>query len=152
MSTLTNQVKLMGRLGSRPEIVTFKDKFKLAKFSIATNENYKDKEGVWQTITQWHNIVAWGNVAESICKNSDKGLQIVIEGRLNSKTYESKSGEKRYYTEIETSKFQMIKSKKQKASSLDETPEDSIKNSTKKPIKKTVVKAVKVENKKTNRN
>ncbi|MBL4862955.1 MAG: single-stranded DNA-binding protein [Crocinitomicaceae bacterium] len=111
MNALRNKVSLIGRLGAQPEVVTFDSGKTLARFSIATNENYKNKEGEWQENTQWHNIVAWGKTAELIGKMLNKGQEVVVEGRLVHKTYKTKDGEKRYGTEIEVNEFLMLSAK-----------------------------------------
>ena len=100
MSTLRNKVQLIGNLGNDPEIVNLESGKKLAKFSIATNENYKNNKGERVTDTQWHNIVAWGKTAELVENYVTKGKEIAIEGKLTSRSYETKQGEKRYITEI----------------------------------------------------
>ncbi|MDP5043489.1 single-stranded DNA-binding protein [Leeuwenhoekiella sp. NPDC079379] len=100
MSTLRNKVQLIGNLGNDPEIVNLESGKKLAKFSIATNENYKNNKGERITDTQWHNVVAWGKTAELVENYVTKGKEIAIEGKLTSRSYETKQGEKRYITEI----------------------------------------------------
>jgi single-strand DNA-binding protein len=105
MNALRNKVSLIGRLGAQPELVTLESGRTLARFSLATNESYKDKKGAWQTLTQWHNVVAWGNTASLVEKILGKGQEVLIEGRLINKSYETKSGEKRYATEIELNEF-----------------------------------------------
>ncbi|MCC4211424.1 single-stranded DNA-binding protein [Leeuwenhoekiella parthenopeia] len=100
MSTLRNKVQLIGNLGNDPEIVNLESGKKLAKFSIATNETYKNTKGERVTDTQWHNVVAWGKTAEIIENYATKGKEVAIEGKLTSRSYETKQGEKRYITEI----------------------------------------------------
>jgi single-strand DNA-binding protein len=100
MSTLRNKVQLIGNLGNDPEILNMESGNKLAKFSLATNETYKNKNGERVTDTQWHNVVAWGKTAEIIETYVTKGKEIAIEGKLTSRSYETKEGEKRYITEI----------------------------------------------------
>lgn len=116
MNALRNKVSLIGRLGAQPELVTFESGRTLARFSIATNEGYKDKSGNWQEQTQWHNITAWGNTAELAGKILNKGQEVIIEGRLVNKSYETKSGEKRYSTEIEMNEFLALGTKSNEAS------------------------------------
>ena len=79
MNTLRNKVQLIGNLGNDPEIITLESGKKLAKFSIATNESYKNSLGEKITDTQWHNVVAWNKTAEIIEKYVTKGNEIVIE-------------------------------------------------------------------------
>ncbi|GHA23321.1 single-stranded DNA-binding protein [Salinimicrobium marinum] len=100
MNALRNKVQLIGHVGNAPEIVTLESGMKLAKFSIATNESYKNAEGEKITDTQWHNIVAWGKTAELVENFVPKGKEIGIEGKLTNRSYEDKAGQKRYITEI----------------------------------------------------
>ena len=100
MNTLRNKVQLIGNLGNDPEIITLESGKKLAKFSIATNESYKNAMGEKVTDTQWHNIIAWNKTAEIIEKYVTKGNEIAIEGKLTSRSYESKEGEKKHITEV----------------------------------------------------
>ena len=100
MSTLKNKVQLIGNVGNEPEITTLESGKKVAKFSIATNESYKDSKGEKVTNTQWHNIVAWGKIAEIVEKYVGKGKEVALEGKLTSRSYETKEGEKRYVTEV----------------------------------------------------
>ncbi|MFT4848904.1 MAG: single-strand DNA-binding protein [Sediminicola sp.] len=100
MSTLRNKVQLIGNLGNDPEIITMDSGKKLAKFSIATNESYKNQQGERVTDTQWHNVVAWGKTAEIIEQYVTKGKEVAIEGKLTSRSYDDKEGNKRYTTEV----------------------------------------------------
>ena len=108
MSTLRNKVQLIGNLGNDPEIVNLDSGKKLAKFSIATNESYKNTKGERVTDTQWHNVVAWGKTAEIVENFVTKGKEIAIEGKLTSRSYETKEGEKRYITEIVCNELLML--------------------------------------------
>lgn len=108
MNALRNKVQLIGNLGQDPEIVNLEKGGKLAKFSIATNEVYRNKEGEKVTDTQWHNIVAWGKTAEIVENYFAKGKEVVIEGKLTSRSYETKSGEKRYIVEIQCNELLML--------------------------------------------
>ena len=100
MKNLRNTVTLIGHLGMTPEIKSFDNGKKMAKFSLATNETYRNAQGEKITDTQWHNIVAWGKTAEIIEKYVQKGTELVIEGKLTSRTYDDKEGNKKYFTEI----------------------------------------------------
>ncbi len=113
MNTLRNKVSLIGRLGAKPEIVKFDNGGILARFSIATNESYKNKAGEWVENTQWHNVKAWGKSAEYVAKTLDKGIELAIDGKLVNSTYETKTGEKRYSTEIEANDFLILSPKKE---------------------------------------
>ena len=100
MSTLKNKVQLIGNVGNEPEIMNLDGGKKVAKFSIATNEFYKNSKGEKEQNTQWHNIVAWGKIAEIVEKYVNKGKEVALEGKLTSRSYETKEGEKRYVTEV----------------------------------------------------
>ena len=108
MSTLRNKVQLIGNLGNDPEIIALESGRKLAKFSLATNESYKDVNGEKQTKTDWHNIVAWGKTAEIIEKYVTKGKEVAVEGKLITRNYETKEGEKRYITEVVCNELLML--------------------------------------------
>ena len=111
MNTLRNKVQLIGNLGNDPEIITLDSGKKLAKFSLATNEHYKDADGQKQTKTDWHNLVAWNKTAEIIENYVTKGKEIAVEGKLTSRSYETKEGEKRYITEVVVSEVLMLGNK-----------------------------------------
>ncbi|KAA5825160.1 single-stranded DNA-binding protein [Algibacter amylolyticus] len=100
MSTLKNKVQLIGNVGNEPEITNLESGKKVAKFSITTNESYKDSKGEKVTNTQWHNIVAWGKIAEIVEKYVGKGKEVALEGKLTSRSYETKEGENKYVTEV----------------------------------------------------
>jgi single-strand DNA-binding protein len=111
MSTLRNKVQLIGNLGNDPEIITMDSGKKLAKFSIATNESYKNAQGEKVTDTQWHNIVAWGKTAEIIEEYVTKGKEVAVEGKLTSRSYDDKEGNKRYMTEVVCNELLMLGNK-----------------------------------------
>ncbi len=111
MSTLRNKVQLIGHLGNDPEIVNLDGGKKLAKFSVATNETYKNQKGEKVTDTQWHNIVAWGKTAEIIENYVTKGKEVAIEGKLTSRSYDDKEGNKKYITEVVCNELVMLGSK-----------------------------------------
>ncbi|MGJ8551040.1 single-stranded DNA-binding protein [Winogradskyella wichelsiae] len=108
MNTLKNKVQLIGNLGNDPEITNFESGKRLAKFSVATNETYKNAKGEKVTDTQWHNVVAWGKTAEVVEKFVTKGKEVAIEGKLTSRSWEDKDGVKRYITEIVCSELLML--------------------------------------------
>lgn len=108
MSTLRNQVQLIGNLGQDPEIINLESGKKLARLSVATNETYKNAGGEKVTDTQWHNIVAWGKTAEIIEKYLLKGNEVALSGKLTSRSYEAKDGTKRYVTEIVCNELVML--------------------------------------------
>lgn len=100
MNALKNKVQLIGNLGNNAEIINLDNGKKIAKFALATNETYKNAQGEKVTDTQWHNIVAWNKTAEIIEKYTNKGSELMVEGKLTSRSYETKEGEKRYITEV----------------------------------------------------
>ena len=108
MNALRNKVQLIGNLGNDPEIVNLDGGAKLAKFSIATNETYKNAKGEKVTDTQWHNVVAWGKTAEIVENYLTKGNEVAVEGKLTHRSYENKEGEKGYITEIRCNELLML--------------------------------------------
>ena len=111
MNALKNRVQLIGNLGTTPEIITLESGKKLAKFAIATNETYKNARGEKVTDTQWHNVVAWNKTAEIIEKYLEKGKEVMIEGKLTSRSFEDKEGNKRYVTEVVVNELLMLGNK-----------------------------------------
>ena len=111
MYTLVNKVQLIGRLGNDPEIKETKNGKKLAKFSIATDESYRDAKGEKIENTQWHRIVAWDRNAEIAEKFLKKGQQIAVDGRLITGSYEDKEGNRRHTVDINVNEFMMLGSK-----------------------------------------
>ncbi|WP_055447118.1 single-stranded DNA-binding protein [Lacinutrix mariniflava] len=108
MNTLRNKVQLIGNLGKDPEIVNLESGKKLAKFTLATNESYKNAQGEKITDTQWHQIVAWGKTADVIEKYVTKGKEIAIDGKLTTRSWEDKDGIKRYTTEVVCNELLML--------------------------------------------
>ena len=103
-----NKVILLGNLGADPELRYTNSGTAVANFRIATNERWNDKNGEAQERTEWHNIVAWGKLAEICGKYLKKGRTVYIEGRLQTRSWEDQSGNKRYTTEIVSQIMQMI--------------------------------------------
>lgn len=108
MSTIQNNVQLIGHLGDDPEEVKLDNNKKLAKFSLATNLRYKNKEGDTVENTQWHRIVAWDKLADICIKHLKKGSHVACHGRLVYRDNETKSGEKRHSTEIHLDEMLML--------------------------------------------
>ena len=100
MNALRNKVQLIGRLGQDPEIVTFADGNKMAKFSMATDDSYKDKKGQKVERAYWHNIVVKGGLVNVVENYITKGQEIAIEGKLTNRSGGDKDGNKRYITEV----------------------------------------------------
>ena len=105
MNTLRNRVQLIGHLGKDPEIKSLDNGKTVAKFSMATSEYYKKENGEKVTETQWHNIIAWNGTAKLIEKLLKKGNEVAIEGKLTSRSWDDKDGNKRYITEVIANDF-----------------------------------------------
>jgi single-strand DNA-binding protein len=112
MYALKNKVQLIGHLGNQPDVRTTESGKKLARFSVATNEVYRAANGEKVTETQWHNLVAWGKVAEIAEKFLNKGSEVAIEGKLVSRSYTDKEGNKKYSTEVQVNEVLMLGEKK----------------------------------------
>jgi single-strand DNA-binding protein len=111
MYALRNRVQLIGNLGNAPEVKQTEAGKKLARFSVATNESYKNSNGEKVTDTQWHNLVAWGKVADVAEKFLEKGTEVVVEGKLVNRNYTDKEGIKKYITEIHVNELLLVGSK-----------------------------------------
>lgn len=111
MNAIRNKVQLIGHLGQSPEIKVFEGSKKMAKINLATNETYRDANGEKATDTQWHNVVAWGKLAEIAEKYLSKGSEVAIEGKLVNRQYVDKKGVKHYITEVQANEL-LILSKK----------------------------------------
>jgi single-strand DNA-binding protein len=109
MARSVNKVILIGNLGKDPEVKYTPSGTAVAKFSLATNERYKDKSGEWQDRTEWHNIVAWQRTAEIAGEYLKKGRSVYIEGRLQTRSWDDKeTGQKKYMTEIVVSDLVLL--------------------------------------------
>lgn len=106
-----NKVMLIGNIGRDPEVKTLdgnNGSQKVATFTLATGEKYKDRNGELQEKTEWHNIVAWRNLADICEKYIRKGMQVYIEGRIRTRSWQDKDGNTRYTTEIMADNLQML--------------------------------------------
>lgn len=108
MNALKNKVQLIGRLGADVELKTTTGGKAMAKFSLATNESYKNAKGEKVEETYWHNLVAFGKPAEILNKYTRKGSEIGIEGKLVSRSYEDKDGQKKYVTEVQVNEVLLM--------------------------------------------
>ncbi|MEL7021691.1 MAG: single-stranded DNA-binding protein [Bacteroidota bacterium] len=97
---MINKVTLIGNLGQDPEVRRLENGAVVARFSIATNENYKDRNGEWQTQTEWHDVVAWRYLAEKAERELKKGKLVFIEGKLTHRKWQDKDGNNRKNTEV----------------------------------------------------
>lgn len=111
MSNLRNKVQLIGHVGKEPEIINLESGKKLAKLTMATNDSYKNANGEKVEDTQWHNLVMWNKTAEVVEKYVKKGNEIAIEGKLTTRSYDDKEGNKRYITEVVVSELLMFSGK-----------------------------------------
>ncbi len=111
MKDLRNRVQLIGNLGMDPDFKTFENGKKIAKFSLATSQTYYDNNGEKITDTQWHNIVAWGTIAERAEKYLKKGSSVLVEGKIVYRNYDDKNGQKKTITEISMSDMVMLNKK-----------------------------------------
>jgi len=111
MNALKNKVQLIGHLGRSPEVKTFESGKKQVKFTLATNDSYRNANGEKVVDTQWHNLVLWGKLADIAEKYLDKGKEIAIEGRLLNRSYTDKDGNKKYISEIQVNELLMLGSK-----------------------------------------
>lgn len=111
MYALKNKVQLIGNLGNAPEVKTLESGKKMARFSVATHEIYRNAKGEKVDETQWHNLVAWGKIAEIVEKYLTKGKEVAIEGKLINRSYNDKDGNKKYITEIQVNELLMLGAK-----------------------------------------
>ena len=105
---MVNRVILIGNLGRDPEVRRLENGAVVAKFSVATNENYKDKSGEWQSQTEWHDVVVWRNLAERAESQLTKGAQVYVEGKLTHRSWQDKDGNNRRTTEVVASYFRAL--------------------------------------------
>jgi single-strand DNA-binding protein len=106
-----NKVILVGRLGADPEKAVTGSGKNVTKFNLATGETWKDKNGQKQERTEWHRIVVWGPQADSCASYLSKGRQVYIEGRIQTRQWDDKEGNKRYTTEVVAQNVQFLGSK-----------------------------------------
>ena len=105
MNNLKNCVQLIGNLGKDVEFKEISNGSKVAKFTLATNDYYKNNKGDLIKETQWHSVVAWGKMAENMAKVLKKGSSIVLQGKLVHRSYEDKDGNIRYLSEVKAYDF-----------------------------------------------
>lgn len=105
---MINKVILLGHVGKDPEVKHLDNDRVVAKFTLATSESYKSKTGEKVTNTEWHNIVCWRSLAEIAGRYVKKGTTLYVEGKIRSRSYDDKDGNKKYFTEIEAENFQMV--------------------------------------------
>ncbi len=103
-----NKVILVGNVGKDPDVRYLEKGVAVARFPLATSESYKGRDGERVTATEWHNIVLWRGLAETAEKYVKKGSQLYIEGKIRTRSYDDKDGNKRYATEIVADQMQML--------------------------------------------
>lgn len=108
---MVNKVTLIGRLGKDPEVRTLDSGTNIAKFSLATDESYKDKNGEWQTQTEWHTVILWRGLAERAEATLKKGMLVYIEGKLTNRSWQDDQGKTNYITEVRGTYFRLLQSK-----------------------------------------
>lgn len=106
-----NKIILLGRLGTEPELKYLPNGSAVCNFTLATSEKYTDKNGEKKENTEWHKIVVWGKIAELCNQYLKKGSQAFIEGKIQTRSYDDKDGNKKYITEINASSVQFLDSK-----------------------------------------
>lgn len=105
---LKNKVQLIGNVGQEPTYTELDGGKKVARFSLATNEDYKDKDGSKKTETNWHTVVAWGKTAEFVHTYLKVGTNLALEGKLKSRSYPGEDGNTRYVTEVEAKEILLL--------------------------------------------
>lgn len=108
MNGLKNSVRLIGHIGANPETKELESGKKVSRFTLATNETYKNAKGEKVQDTVWHNLVLWGKTATIAEKYLEKGNEIAIEGKITNRSYTNKEGEKKYFTEIVVNELLML--------------------------------------------
>jgi len=103
-----NKVILVGNLGKDPEVRFTNSGSAVARFPIATSEVWNDRDGNRQERTEWHNVIVWGKQGEHCGQYLSKGRQVYVEGSIRTRSYDDKSGNKRYVTEIVAQRIQFL--------------------------------------------
>ncbi len=129
---------LIGRLGRDPEVRRLESGTAVAKFSIATDESYKDKEGNLVQQTEWHTIIVWRNQAEIAEKYLKKGMLVFIEGKLTHREFLDKDNQKKYFTEVVANNFKFLERKDDTRGGYFPTSEPGSMDTEKEPIEEAV--------------
>ncbi len=122
---MVNKVILIGNLGRDPEIRYLEGNVAVARFSVATNESYKDKKGDWQTQTEWHDVTCWRQLAERAEKQLKKGSMIYLEGKLTHRKYQDKEGIERYATDVVANTIRILDRKDSRPGGQEESMNNS---------------------------
>jgi single-strand DNA-binding protein len=105
---MINKVILIGNLGRDPEIRHLESGTVVGKFSVATNESYRDKNEEWQTVTEWHEVVVWRALASRAEQSLKKGMLVFVEGKLRTRKWQDQEGKDRYTTEVVANTFRVL--------------------------------------------
>jgi len=112
MSRTLNKVMLIGNVGKDPDVNFTPSGVKVAQFRMATSESWKDKDGAIQEHTDWHTVVAWRGLADIVERLIHRGSRIYVEGKIQTRTYDDKEGQKRYVTEIVADNILLLDAKR----------------------------------------
>jgi single-strand DNA-binding protein len=115
MNSLRNRALLIGNLGQDPEIKTLESGKKVAHFTLATKDEFKNSDGQKISETTWHNIVAWNGLAEVASRFLKKGKEVAVEGRIVYRNYDDKNGVTKYITEVVLNELLLLRSSKGQA-------------------------------------
>jgi single-strand DNA-binding protein len=121
---MVNRVILIGNLGQDPEIRSLENGAMVARIRLATTENYKDKSGEWQQLTEWHDVVAWRQQAEKAQNSLRKGAMVYVEGKLSTRSWQDKDGNPRKTTEVVADYLRALDSKKAPGSAMPSEKDD----------------------------
>lgn len=121
---MVNKVTLIGHLGRDPEVKHLENGASVARLAIATNENYKDKEGNWQSITDWHTVIAWRALADIAEKQLKKGSLVFVEGKLKTRSYKDSAGVEKYTTEVDCLSLKSLDKKERNDAPMPNDPAD----------------------------
>jgi single-strand DNA-binding protein len=125
---MVNRVILIGNLGKDPEFRMLDSGAAIARFSLATNENYRDKSGDWQQTTEWHDIVVWRNLAERANTSLKKGMTVYVEGKLTHRSWQDQDGNTKRTTEVVASYFRVLDRGASSGRDYPENEEDNSEN------------------------
>jgi single-strand DNA-binding protein len=120
---MVNRVTLIGNLGKDPEVRSLENGAKVARFSIATTESYKDNSDNWQERTEWHNVIAWRYLAEQAERSLKKGMLVYIDGKLTTRKWQDQEGKDRYTTEVVANYLRILNSREGSGSDRSPLPE-----------------------------
>ena len=112
MSRTLNKVMLIGNVGKDPDVNFTPSGVKVCQFRMATSESWKDKDGALQEHTDWHTIVAWRGLADIVERLIHKGTRVYVEGKIRSRSYDDREGQKRYVTEIVADNILLLDAKR----------------------------------------